>query len=120
MRISCPPGMAKPPGSRSWGFRDVEVDSFTAAPNPATFWTEYHAKRRPFIVKGAVLDSPAMSWTDEWLGSEDMGELVSIACFKQIATYMGWLKRAESCLKQRTPWPVRIEGLAEVHHGTLR
>ena len=80
--------MAKPPGSR-WDLRCIEpgkryrpwtdvfeVDTFTTAPNPATFWTEYHAKRRldldpqrcerrPFIVKGAVLDSPAMSWTDE-------------------------------------------------------
>jgi len=46
---------------------DGEVDTFSEAPSPETFWTKYHAGRRPFIVKGAVLDSAAMHWTDEYI-----------------------------------------------------
>eukprot|EP00913_Durusdinium_trenchii_P009347 g8784.t1 len=46
---------------------DGEVDRFDVAPTPELFWTKYHAERRPFIVKGAVLDSPAINWTDQYI-----------------------------------------------------
>lgn len=55
---------------------DGEVDRFDVAPTPELFWTKYHAERRPFIVKGAVLDSPAINWTDQYI-MEHFGDEVA-------------------------------------------
>jgi hypothetical protein len=63
-----PKGHLKPLGHPdfldSW---DGEVDVFTEPPSPEKFWKEYVKSRRPFIVKGAGLRSPAINWTDQYI-----------------------------------------------------
>lgn len=63
-----PKGHLKPLGHPdfldSW---NGEVDVFTEPPSPEKFWKEYVKTRRPFIVKGAGLTSPAINWTDKYI-----------------------------------------------------
>eukprot|EP00930_Biecheleria_cincta_P051691 TRINITY_DN3689_c0_g1_i1.p1 TRINITY_DN3689_c0_g1~~TRINITY_DN3689_c0_g1_i1.p1 ORF type:complete len:513 (+),score=89.48 TRINITY_DN3689_c0_g1_i1:52-1590(+) len=63
-----PKGHLKPLGHPdfldSW---DGEVDVFTEPLPPEKFWKEYHGPRKPFILKGAGLRSPAINWTDQYI-----------------------------------------------------
>lgn len=63
-----PKGHFKPVGHPdfldSW---DGEIDVFTEVPSPEKFWKEYGNPRKPFIIKGAAFNSPAINWTDQYI-----------------------------------------------------